>query len=147
MIAMEFWDGIVAYISVCVGLITSDEAGKLYCATISPKAVWALFATKGLSQQMRPRTSRLGKQNISRAVVLTRPVVLPRPTRSSKTSSKRIMRTTRERRIDQQAKSGKPAFYRPFPGVPYSRSCRLVVSEVKRKDGGARIRSHAPNSV
>ena len=66
MIATEFWDGIVAYISGCVGLITNDEAEKLYCATISPKAAWALFATnEALSQQISPRTSRVGKQNIS----------------------------------------------------------------------------------
>jgi len=38
MIATEFWDGIVAYISGAVGLITSDEDGKEYCARICPKA-------------------------------------------------------------------------------------------------------------
>jgi hypothetical protein len=76
MIATEFWDGIVAYISGCVGLITNDEAEKLYCATISPKAAWALFATnEALSQQISPRTSRVGKQNTScanRAVGMSR---------------------------------------------------------------------------
>jgi hypothetical protein len=44
IIATEFWDGIVAYISACVGFMTNEEAGKLYCATISPKAAWALGA-------------------------------------------------------------------------------------------------------
>lgn len=38
IIAIEFWDGIVAYISDCAGIMTNDEAGSLYCATISPKA-------------------------------------------------------------------------------------------------------------
>jgi hypothetical protein len=76
LIATEFWDGIVAYISGCVGLITNDEAEKLYCATISPKAAWTLFATnEALSQQISPRTSRVGKQNMScanRAVGMSR---------------------------------------------------------------------------
>ena len=54
-----------------VELITSDEAGKLYSATISPKAAWALFAmNKALSQNMRPGTSRVGKQIPSRILVL-----------------------------------------------------------------------------
>jgi hypothetical protein len=44
MIATEFWDGIVAYISGSAGLMTNEEAGKLYCATISPKAASALGA-------------------------------------------------------------------------------------------------------
>jgi len=38
IIATEFWDGIVAYMSACPGSMTSDEAGKVYCARISPKA-------------------------------------------------------------------------------------------------------------
>ena len=52
-------------------LITSDEAGKLYSATISPKAAWALFVmNKALSQNTRPGTSRVGKQIPSRILVL-----------------------------------------------------------------------------
>jgi hypothetical protein len=70
MIATEFWDGIVAYISDSVGLMTSEEAGNVYCATISPKAAWALFATnKVLSPQMRPRTECLAKRNKKRGVI------------------------------------------------------------------------------
>jgi hypothetical protein len=38
MIAIEFWEGIVAYISGRVGCITNEDAGKLYSATTSPKA-------------------------------------------------------------------------------------------------------------
>ena len=45
MMATEFWDGIVAYISGCVGLMTNDEAGKLYCSTTSPRKPWALCPT------------------------------------------------------------------------------------------------------
>jgi hypothetical protein len=70
IIAMEFWDGIVAYISDCLGCITNADAGKVYCAATSPNAAWALFAAKKvLRQQMTPRTSRLGKQNTSCALV------------------------------------------------------------------------------
>lgn len=66
IIATEFWDGIVAYIIDCVGLMANAEAGKLYCATTSPKAERALFATnKALSEQMRLRTRRPRKENIS----------------------------------------------------------------------------------
>jgi hypothetical protein len=61
MIAIEFWDGIVAYISGRVGCITSDEAGKLYSATVSPKAAWALFgAIRALTEQTTVKKSRLG---------------------------------------------------------------------------------------
>jgi hypothetical protein len=38
MIAIEFWDGIVAYICGCVGLMANAEAGKLYSAATSSKA-------------------------------------------------------------------------------------------------------------
>jgi len=45
IIATEFWDGIVAYMSDCPGNMANDDAGKVYCATISPKAAWILSAT------------------------------------------------------------------------------------------------------
>jgi hypothetical protein len=38
MIAMEFWEGMVAYIMGCVGLGTKADAGKAYVLTRSPKA-------------------------------------------------------------------------------------------------------------
>ncbi len=63
----------MAYISGWVGLMTNDEAGKLYSATTSPRKPWALCATsEPLSQQMSPRTSRVGKQSITFFVLISR---------------------------------------------------------------------------
>ena len=56
MIAIESWEGIVAYIYGCVGLMANDDAGKLYSAATSPREAWALCATReALKHQMRPR--------------------------------------------------------------------------------------------
>jgi|SRR6267143_1979764 len=66
IIAIEFCDGIVAYIIGCVGCITNAEAGELDSATTSPKAAWALVAmNNALSQQIRARKSRLGQQRMT----------------------------------------------------------------------------------
>jgi hypothetical protein len=37
MIAIEFWDGIVAYMIGRLGCIANEDAGKPYSATTSPK--------------------------------------------------------------------------------------------------------------
>jgi hypothetical protein len=51
--------------------MTSDEAGKVYCARISPKAAWTLCVTIGVfNHKIRPRRSGLGKQSIFFIVVL-----------------------------------------------------------------------------
>src|SRR4029453_3456593 len=57
--------------SGCVGLMTNDDAGKLYSAMTSPKAAWALrVMSEPLNHQIRPRTSHLGNQSVRCAFVL-----------------------------------------------------------------------------
>ena len=71
IIAIEFCDGIVAYIIGWVGLMANDDAGKLYSATTSPKAAWTLFAmSEPLSHNTKPRNSRVGKESICCVLVL-----------------------------------------------------------------------------